>query len=247
MATPYRTIGSLGKGRYSASAPTESDYTLSPVEFSRPLDGKPSQNGRRIIVWCHGAGSTYTPGPVEKYIANSVGPMVLTDLGGTLTWGNDASMSRITDAWSWGQTRFPNARTDKMVLWGGSMGSLTALLYTLNNAATVAACGVALPIVDPEDVRINNRGGYQSAIEAQYGVGTPVPDAKRPIQNIATFPNVPIAMWGSTDDTIGQYALAQTFDNALTNATLTSMGAQGHGYLTIADNAGLQSWLGQYV
>lgn len=245
--TVYRTVGDLGVGRYSASGPTENDYTLAPAEWCRPFDFKPSHDGRRIIVWCHGAGAGYTPGPVEKYIANALGPMVLTDLGGTLTWGSDTSLSRVTDAWNWGKSKFPYARTDKMVLWGGSMGSLTALLYTLNNSATVAACGVALPIVDPEDVRVNNRGGYQASIEAVYGAGASVPAAKRPSQQTGSFPNVPVAMWGSTDDTIGQYALAQTFDSALSNVTMTSMGAQGHAYSTIADDATLLAWLAQYV
>lgn len=245
--TVYRTSGSLGKGRYSVSAPTENDFTLASSDFCRPLDFKPSHHGRRIIIWCHGAGSTYNPGPVEKYIANAVGPMICTDLGGTLTWGNDASLARITDAWTWGKTQFPYARTDKMVLWGGSMGSLTALLYTLNNASTVAACGVALPIVDPEDVRLNNRGGYQSAIEAQYGAGTPVPDTKRPIQNTATFPSVPTRMWTSSTDTIGLPSLTASFDSAVASVDSVDIGAQGHAYLNIADDGALQSWLGAYV
>lgn len=210
----------------SKDANNEYQQIWMPIEYNR-------DQTRRAIVWCHGAGSDFTLGPIEKYIASNGFPIIACDLGGTLTWGNDTSLQRITDKWTYMVTNY-GVKPDKMILWGASMGSLTAMLYALDHPENVEALGVALPIMDPEDVRSNNRGGYQAAIEAVYGTGTAVPDTKRPITRAASL--IPQArIWVSEDDSIGQPSIADAFVSSAPSGRVTrsSMGAHGHSYLTL--------------
>jgi predicted alpha/beta hydrolase family esterase len=150
----------------------------------------------------------------------------------------------VTTAWNYAITKF-GVKADKAILWGGSMGSLTMLNYLKANPANVAACGMALPIVDPEDVRVNNRGGFQAAIEAVYGAATPVPNSNRPNQNVGSFGSVPVAMWGSDDDTVGQSNLATAFATAI-GAQYTSFGAHGHAYEAFVDVKQVLTFLNQF-
>src|SRR4051812_36405883 len=106
---------------YGAYAAGEYSQALLPYNYAR--DGS-----RRVVVWCHGASATFAPGPVERLIAAAGFPMIACDLGGPDTWGSDTSLARVTDAWTYAKANY-GVKADKMILWGGSMGSLTATLY----------------------------------------------------------------------------------------------------------------------
>lgn len=109
--------------------------------------------GQRAIIWCHGAGSDYTPGPAERSLAERFGyPLICCDLGGQRTWGSDTSLDRIDQAWAWAISTYGVA-TDKYLLWGGSMGGLTSGLKLIADSAHVAAWGSAIAAMDPEFVR----------------------------------------------------------------------------------------------
>lgn len=209
---------SYGVGQYAAG---EAHVMYLPYGYRRDAT-------KRVIVWCHGAGGTYAVGPQEQALAAAGFPMIACDLAPAQSWGSDASLSRVTDAWTFAKANM-GVKTDKMLLWGGSMGTLTALLYALAHPADVAAVGCALPIVDPDDVRVNNRGGYQANIEAIYGAGVTVPDNKRPSQNAGSY-SMPMRFWRSTSDIVGLPALADTFDTAVATCDTISLGAVGHAY-----------------
>lgn len=151
-------------------------------------------------------------------------------LGGTTTWNNDASLARVTAAWDYAKSNL-GVKTDKLVLWGGSMGGGTALTYALTNPANVAAVGVSIPALDPEYVRTNNVGGYQASIEANYGAATPVPTVKQPVTRGSEWPatSIPLAVWYSTSDPYTPQASTETF-GAAAGAQMHSLGAVGHSY-----------------
>lgn len=191
---------------------------------------------KRLGVWCHGAGQTAPAiGPAELAIFEALGiPWIAHDLGGPQTWGNSSAQSALNKVWNYAKTAL-NVKPDKMVIWGGSMGSLTALNYLRSFPGNVAACGVALPIVDPEDVRANNRGGFGANVQTAWG--NPVPDSGRPISNMEDYPsNIPIKVWADSADNIGLYSFAQTFDAGVASCSMVTLGAFGHTYLTIDVN-----------
>lgn len=185
----------------------------------------------RCLIWCHGAGGDYATGPHEKLFASAGIPIIACDLGGANTWGSDTALTRIQTAWTFAQTK--GVATDKYGIWGASMGSLLGLLAVLADPTHVSVMGAALPVVDPEQVRAANAGGYKADIETVYGVGT-VPTAKRPNQNNSSFVSaaVPIKLWISSDDTVGDAALANSFVSAI-GAESASLGAVGHSYLSL--------------
>lgn len=222
----------VGTG-YSPTAPAETYKLWHP---------RVPPTGQRVVVVCHGAGGTYAVGPHESTFVLGGLSMIATDLGGAQTWGSDASLSRIDEAWDYAVSQL-GVSNDKIILWGGSMGSLTALLYARENPANVACVGVALPIVDPEQVRSEDAGGYQSEIEAIHGVGT-VPSPKRPNQNAGDY-TMPVALWASVTDTVGDYTLAEDFAGDI-GADFHSLGSVGHSYLSMDNNEAL-TFLGEHL
>lgn len=213
---------------------------------------------RRVTVFCHGAGGTYAIGPHESFYATEGFPLIASDLGGGQTWGSDASLAMIDTVWQYAVDNF-GAADDQMLLWGGSMGSLTAILYALDNPENVAAVGCALPIMDPEQVRNGpadaadratgqSAGGtttpsYKTEIEAVHGAGV-VPDAKRPVARADEL-EVPAAFWISETDTVGAKGRAYDFADEAGVET-HSMGSVGHSYLSM-DDAEMHEFFGPYV
>lgn len=219
-------------------------------QFFVPFGWKYDQS-HRAIIWCHGAGGTYAVGPVEAAIAEVLGCVwINATLGGARTWGSDASLTHVTTAWTTAKNTF-NVKPDKLVLWGGSMGGLTATLYALANPSNVAAVGCAIPGIDPEYVRLNDPGSpanvNKDAIEALYGANE-VPAAKQAYSRGADWTStVPIDIWYSTNDTFTPSASITTFDTAAGAAcTLHSLGAAGHNYLDLP-TAEAMSYLSAYV
>lgn len=231
-------FSSYGVGQYQASEAHQ---------FWAPRMYKPDGT-KRCVIFCHGAGGSYAVGPHEKLFAAKGIPIMSTDLGGADTWGNDTSLSRITTAWTYAKSTF-GAKTDRYGLWAGSMGTLTALLQILADSAHICVMGGALPIVDPEQVRAANAGGYQAAIQTALtgGVDTTVADAKRPNQNNSSFVSagVPVKLWISSSDTVGDSTLANSFVSAI-GAQSASLGAVGHSYLTM-DNDSAATWLASHL
>ncbi len=224
-----RVWGSEGLGRVVA---TEGDQFLVPYGWC-------NNQSRRAVIWCHGAGGDYHIGPVELAIANALDCVwVNATCGGgagtTRRWGDDASLGNvITDAWGAAKSRF-NVKPDKCILWGGSMGGLTAILAALANPTKVAAVGVAIPAIDPEWVRQNDPGGGVNTTAINAFLGNPVPAGKQAYLRGADFAatGIPAKVWYSTSDTFTPLASTQQFlsDSGLPSV---SLGAVGHSYNNI--------------
>lgn len=230
MSATVLRYGSYVAGEYSQFC-CNRDYTA---------DGT-----KRCVIWFHGAGNLFPLGPVERYLVSKGIPIMACDLGGADTWGSATVATRVGQAWTEAKSTY-GVKTDKYGLWGGSMGTLNALLSLIADPTHVSVCGGALAIVDPEQVRAANAGGYKAAIEAVHGVGT-VPSGRRPNQNTSSFVSaaVPTKLWISETDTVGDATLAHSFVAAI-GASEASLGSVGHNYNGI-DLEAAYAFMGTYL
>lgn len=142
--------------------------------------------GPRILtdipcILCHGA----RPGETVPAFWIDQGPRVVPDmltngsahgglfcagtiLGGGATWGNDASINAITDLVSDLNVRY-GTRTDKVALYGESMGALTMLNWAWRNPSKVAYIAMTIPALNLTDIHDDNLFGFGASIEAAYG------------------------------------------------------------------------------
>lgn len=200
-----------------------------------PYGYKPDQSVRGI-VWKHALGVTIganggTIGPKEWQIARGLrAPLIECDLGGGATWNSDTFLTRVGEAWAQLKAK-TNCKTDKMLSLGGSHGGGGAITYAVNNPANVAACATYIATIDPEYDRQNNVQGSQAGIEAVYGVGTPVPNAKQP--KLLTWPST-VPGWHAyaTDDPFTPGADYPPFVAQPGNQG-RSLGAVGHDYNSV--------------
>lgn len=142
-----------------------------------------SPAGQVPIIYCHGLLSTaamlrhavYTER--FKAIAEVTGcPLIVADLGGVITWANDTIVApttgRIDVLIAWAGTNL-GTRTDKVVIAGESMGSLSALNWAWRNVTKVAAVWVRAPITRMQETHNRLLGhptlaGIPASMEAAY-------------------------------------------------------------------------------
>lgn len=129
------------------------------------------------ILYTHGAGAradalgTYGGAAVRTRLVAEAGLTgISADFGGTQTWGNDAAMSAMTDAYNWLQKQ-PGIRRGKVILAGGSMGGLNALVWAAANRDKVAAVSVYIPVLNPSQIHDEDVQGYAQFIDASYPPG----------------------------------------------------------------------------
>jgi pimeloyl-ACP methyl ester carboxylesterase len=196
---------------------------------------------KRGFVWCHGHGATAidgidpaTYGPIANAIVNTLGcPVLSADMGGTATWGNDTATSAMTNALA--QLSAIGAKTDKIVLMGGSMGTLTSFGSILKGTITKAQVAAMVIVVGVPDLGVfhdTNRNGFAAEIETAYG-GTAAYSAAiashDPAQNPASFAGIPIRFWNGTADTTAPISDAQSFCTAVgSNASVVSVAGGAH-------------------
>ena len=117
-------------------------------------------------VYCiqpYGLQSTFTKAVIDGGFTCFAG-----DVGGTATWGNATAMSRMTTAYNYMQT-MSGVSPGKIALVSGSMGALTSLNWAAANPTLVSAVVSVIPVINPNDIVVNNRGGYAASVHAAYG------------------------------------------------------------------------------
>jgi hypothetical protein len=190
------------------------------------------------VIYGHGAGGNATE------LAGALGltavpPFVqaLTRIGFTVvaatftnTWGNATTLARLGDALGYARTNLGAHPTAAPIIFGISHG---ACLLRWHQANSARAALLALPAIDWEALRTADTLGLQDDISIAHGVTypTPLPAGVNPAQNTASYTNLPMRIYYSTNDDVSVNVAA--FASA-TGATLISLGALGHTNTAVA-------------
>ena len=160
---------------YGKIAPRESHV----VQRSR----KPKATPSRLLVINHGVGQTsnasaftgirYTN--VYKTLVDAGFILLHFDGVPTAHWGNDATISRMTDAVAWAMLNLP-VKTDKISILGFSHGNVLGLNWARQNLTKVQALGSIIGCVNLQDIHDNDRGALKTGIEGAYNPFI-IPDA----------------------------------------------------------------------
>lgn len=215
---------------------------------------------KRGVIFCHGAGELCAaplnyPGAGKQAEASllqqvaSIYPTIIHDAG---TFGSGG----VLDSDSWGSTN-AQAETDlainRLIAAGGggalngpvlfigfSMGHVLALNYaqaSAGNRARVKAIVGVLPVNDLDDIRDNNRGGFQASISTAWNrapwtaPGTPaLPAAANPAlpANQTRWLDVPQRLYYASDDAICTPATVATMQANVPIISTVNLGVGGH-------------------
>lgn len=198
---------------------------------SQPLD-RGLIPTRYPMLTGHGAGGDHSV--AGNYGQQAIVPKILTtrgmiditaDYGGPHTWANDASMNAMTQAFNHLQNN-TEAKKGKVLLRGGSMAGLQALVWAAANPTKVAAICIDLPVIDLEEIWWANMGGYKANINAAYGAGGYKVDVHSPTKSPLRMAqagvfydlNIPMLIHYGTTDALCLPAKAQEFISLVPSA-----------------------------
>lgn len=184
---------------------------VAPGEWDEIFTPRTPRKGTCGVVMCHGSGNPRAfidpinqPSSV-KLVAALAGagiPCIGGDFGNQ-TWGNDTVVSRIDAAWSVLQSNFPDMRTDKICLIGGSMGGAAVAHYSQAYPNKVACVIGLIPLWDLTAFYTANTFGTQTEIATAWGVspGAPLPARADIAANANLAAGIPTLAGYSTVDT----------------------------------------------
>jgi hypothetical protein len=214
---------------------------------------KPSAT-QRGIIFCHGVGgdwSTWTQAAVVdkvKAVAEAGYPVISCDLSAAAysgaNWGNADHIDAIDDAWEYAKTTF-GFKTDKVGLLATSMGVAGALAWAAANLTECFAVAGMIPVLDVNDIYVNDKGSLRAGIGTAYGITHPAAmstsaeapmSAHDPTQFGSTALNgLPVRLWTASDDTIASTtAAATTWAGKGATLTVTDLGAVGHAATSVS-------------
>jgi pimeloyl-ACP methyl ester carboxylesterase len=178
-----------------------------------------------------------------NYVARNGHNAVAADAGGPQTWGNQAAIDGAQRSYVKVQT-MPGTKPGKVFLIGASMGGLTALNWAAANPDKVAGIVLIIPVINVNDVKINNRGGYASLVNAAHGGNydeTTQGATKNPatMKHAGKFAGIPILLYYGLTDTVCVPAEAEAFASVVGPNVETVALNSGHdnaSYLAV-DNA----------
>lgn len=196
-----------------------------------------------IVVFCHGSGNpqggvdaTQQPATVALLasLAAAGVPVIAGDFAGQ-AWGNDTVLARIDAAWALGKTLFPTARTDKLLLIGGSMGGAATSRYSQKYPGKVAAHLGLIPLLDLLAFYAANPAN-QAEIAAAWGVatGAALPAAADNASGAAKQAGVPTLLGYSTVDTVVRPAWVTAYAAKIGARTIVTDTTAGHSDAAIA-------------
>jgi len=195
-----------------------------------------SGTGLTVLGWLDD-GKPGTP----THVALNGHNAIAADAGGPQTWGNQAAIDGAERSYGRVQS-LPGTKPGKVFLIGASMGGLTALNWAAQNKSRVAGIALIIPVMNPNDIKVNDRGGYASLVNTAYG-GTYDDAVHGYVHNprtasAAKFGDIPILIfYGLTDDVcVPAETLAFAADVG-ENVTLIPL-SSGHDYesYTSVDN-----------
>lgn len=203
-------------------------YNLMNTEPLQAITGRKYRGDgtTRLVLWSHGHQSVANRPELQAWSNIEGEPtflLALTNMGLPVicpacagdNWGNDAGQQALSDARSWGSSGFLNAKIDKVVLVGLSMGGLLSLNWARTNPTLVSAIVLLYPAVNLQALHDGSNGSvsFLTQTEAAYGGSTASFNssvtAHDPSQNAGAWASIPVKMWYSDNDaTVG--SLTQT-------------------------------------
>ena len=195
----------------------------------------------KAILWHHGAGgetTLYAPEYnqvngrklIDRLVAAGF-TIVAADFAGANTWGNASNQTKITAAVNWLSTI--GCRTDKVGLWGTSMGFLCLAAWARNNATKVANLAGTIPCANGQWA-YDNSSSLAAAMNGAWSGnwqtnGKPTTD---PLTIASSLKPFPVRLWYASDDTLvgstTATALATAINSGGGSASAVSMGTGGH-------------------
>lgn len=222
---------------------------------------RPLRTNTVPVIMCHGYDVTATsfvdtaaeaPTPAEWHTSRGIGLAngfgLAIDAGGTSTWGRDdvvAAGGAIDDAVAWAATNH-GTRTDRVALYGTSMGAANVLGWAWRNPAKVHAIVCTIPMLGLASLHDRDVLGFAAIIEAAFGglaayeAAVPTHDPLANLDLIAPFGDR-IHLWYSPTDLITPGNEVDEFV-AGTGALATNVGDDGH-TLATWDPQGILDWL----
>lgn len=179
--------------------------------------------------------SNLPPDRITNMLTEDLIPVGYADYSDGKTWGNDTGSTRVGQAWTYQKANW-GAKTDKVCLYGASMGCLTLLRWALANVSSVACFVGLIPALSlvslHDDNTVANAGLSASEIETAHGVsgtyaGNATITARDPLQNAASY-TFPILLMYSGNDPVAVPAAVTSFAAAAPDVTLVNMGNLGH-------------------
>jgi len=193
---------------------------------------------RKPVIYCHGSERAEISGAYDWMLIPSrwrlarelfsKSCMLSSDLGGNQTWGNSTAISRASSAYTVIQS-LPGVSTGKVILFGQSMGALTALNWARINKQKVAAIVLLIPVINLNDLFLNSsysnsiNDAYSGYSDAVYGA------SNNPLicSRNGDFNDIPILLMYGTSDTLCKKEFSIEFASNCNNCITMSLNG-GH-------------------
>lgn len=231
------------------------EYTIGRVYAGEPeVIARPSlaSTSRKYLLFVHGAGDSAdrwmtipTRWPLFRAMIAEGYTVVVPELGGPQTWGNDVQQSRITAAYNYIQT-LPGAQS-KILIVAQSMGGLGSFIWAANNKAKVDRIAAILPVINLGDIH-GRTDYYPGLIDAAYG-GTYRDDVegltRNPLRLAASgaLSGVDMHLWYGTTDALCKAADAISFSRIVGCGRTPVDGGHAETTLIQLDLAGFRSYI----
>jgi predicted esterase len=180
-----------------------------------------------VIGWLNDS----KPG-TPNYVARNGQTGISADAGGPQTWGNQAAIDGAQRSYTRLQI-MRGVKPGKVFLIGASMGGLTALNWAAANPDKIAGIVLIIPVINLNDIKVNNRGGYASLVNAAYGgnYDQATQGATKNPQTMAAagkYSGIPILLYYGLTDTTCVPAEATTFASTVGSNVETVALNSGH-------------------
>lgn len=130
-------------------------------------------------------------------------PVLLTEQGGVSNWGAAAAVTSLGNAKTLLQSTY-GAKAGAVAGTARSMGFLGLCNKAKANPTHISCLVAFLPVVDPNDVVTNNRGGFAAAVNTAYSTYVEATHGAtyNPTTYGASLAGLPMQLWYATDDTV---------------------------------------------
>jgi acetyl esterase/lipase len=209
------------------SAATATRYDVTGTEDVTVFTGRTTPTeGAVPVIYCHGLLGTGTDeawldttraGDDFAPIAAWGHPVFVPNIGGTLPFGNPASLAAVEAIITWAHNDY-GTRTDWVAFAGESAGAPTALMAGAANPGRVAAMWLRVPCLGVEWTR-NNVAALTASVDGAFGgsVSEAEYDAADPMRNITTIRRFRhrARIWATASDELFPLAVTAGFAGQL--------------------------------